>query len=92
MKRCGGRLRLSGKIITLTVRDANQIIDEIGELERVAPFEEKRMTAKFRNNSKDDEKVSNTALPRVVFCERVLEPTKKGVRPLTMDKPLFVCE
>ena len=51
MKRRGGRLRLSGNVTTLTIRDANRIIDEIGEVERVAPFEEKRMAAKFSNNS-----------------------------------------
>ncbi len=51
MKRRGGRLRLTGNVTTLTVRDARRIIDEIGEVERVAPFEEKRMMAKFGNNS-----------------------------------------
>jgi putative ABC transport system permease protein len=51
MKRRGGRLRLTGNVTTLTVRDANRITDEIGEVERVAPFEEKRMAAKFSNNS-----------------------------------------
>ncbi len=51
MKRRGGRLRLTGNVTTLTVRDANRIMDEIGEVESVAPFEEKRMVAKFGNNS-----------------------------------------
>ncbi len=51
MKRRGGRLRLTGNVNTLTVRDANRIMDEIGEVERVAPFEEKRMSAKFSNNA-----------------------------------------
>lgn len=51
MTRRGGRLRLTGNVTTLTVRDANRIMDEIGEVERVAPFEEKRMVAKFGNNS-----------------------------------------
>ena len=51
MKRRGGRLRLTGNVTTLTVRDANRIAEEIGEVERVAPFEEKRMVAKFSNNS-----------------------------------------
>ncbi len=51
MKRRGGRLRLTGNVTTLTVRDANRIMDEIGEVENVAPFEEKRMVAKFGNNS-----------------------------------------
>jgi putative ABC transport system permease protein len=51
MKRRGGRLRLTGNVTTLTVRDANRIMEEIGEVEGVAPFEEKRMTAKFGNAS-----------------------------------------
>ncbi len=51
MKRRGGRLRLSGNVTTLTIRDANRIMDEVGEVESVAPFEEKRMVAKFGNNS-----------------------------------------
>ena len=51
MKRRGGRLRLTGNVTTLKVRDANRIMDEIGEVERVAPFEEKRMSAKFSNNA-----------------------------------------
>ena len=51
MKRRGGRLRLTGNVTTLKVRDANRILNEIGEVERVAPFEEKRMSAKFSNNS-----------------------------------------
>lgn len=51
MKRRGGRLRLTGNVTTLTVRDANRIMDEIGEVESVAPFEEKRMVTKFGNNS-----------------------------------------
>jgi putative ABC transport system permease protein len=51
MKRRGGRLRLTGNVTTLKVRDANRIMNEIGEVERVAPFEEKRMSAKFNNNA-----------------------------------------
>ena len=51
MKRRGGRLRLTGNVTTLKVRDANRIMEEIGEVERVAPFEEKRMSAKFSNNA-----------------------------------------
>ncbi|MBT5632426.1 MAG: FtsX-like permease family protein [Nitrospina sp.] len=51
MKRRGGRLRLTGNVNTLTVRDAYRITDEIAEVEMVAPFEEKRMVAKFGNNS-----------------------------------------
>ncbi len=51
MKRRGGRLRLSGNVITLTPKDAERIADEIDEVELVAPFEEKRMNAKFGNNT-----------------------------------------
>jgi len=51
MKRRGGRLRLTGNVTTLTVRDANRIMEEIGEVEGAAPFEEKSMVAKFGNNS-----------------------------------------
>ncbi len=51
MKRRGRSLRLIGDVTTLTVRDANQIMDEVGEVERVAPFEEKKMIARFGNNS-----------------------------------------
>lgn len=51
MKRRGGRLRLSGNVITLSPRDAKLIADEINEVELVAPFEEKRMNAKFDNNA-----------------------------------------
>ncbi|MEO2044068.1 MAG: ABC transporter permease, partial [Nitrospinaceae bacterium] len=38
-------------VTTLTVRDANRIMDEITDVEAVAPYEEKRMVAKFGNNS-----------------------------------------
>ena len=51
MKRRGGRLRLSGNVVTLTPRDAERIANEIEEVELVAPFEEKRMNAKFDNNA-----------------------------------------
>ncbi|MBC8284528.1 MAG: ABC transporter permease [Nitrospinae bacterium] len=51
MKRRGGRLRLSGNVITLSPSDAKLIEDEIAEVEFVAPFEEKRMNAKFDNNA-----------------------------------------
>ena len=51
MKRRGGRLRLTGNVTTLTVRDAHRIMEEIGEVEGAAPFEEKSMVAKFGNNS-----------------------------------------
>ncbi len=51
MKRRGGHLRLTGNVTTLTVRDANRIVEEISEVEGAAPFEEKSMIAKFSNNS-----------------------------------------
>ena len=51
MKRRGGRLRLSGNVTTLSPRDAEHISNEIEEVELVAPFEEKRMNAKFDNNA-----------------------------------------
>jgi putative ABC transport system permease protein len=51
MKRRGGRLRLSGNVTTLSPRDAERIANEIEEVELVAPFEEKRMNAKFDNNA-----------------------------------------
>ena len=51
MKRRGGRLRLSGNVTTLSPRDAERIANEIEEVELVAPFEEKRMNAKFGNNA-----------------------------------------
>jgi putative ABC transport system permease protein len=51
MKRRGGRLRLSGNVTTLSPRDAESIANEIEEVELVAPFEEKRMNAKFDNNA-----------------------------------------
>lgn len=51
MKRRGGRLRLSGNVVTLSPRDANRIANEIDEVALVAPFEEKRMNAKFDNNA-----------------------------------------
>ncbi len=61
MKRRGGRLRLTGNVTTLTVRDANRIMDEIGEVESVAPFEEKRMVAKFGHNSTETTIAGSTA-------------------------------
>ena len=51
MKRRGGRLRLSGNVTTLSPRDAEHIANEIEEVELVAPFEEKRMNAKFDSNA-----------------------------------------
>ena len=66
MKRRGGRLRLSGNVITLTPKDAERIIDEIGEVELVAPFEEKRMKAKFDNNAAETSIIGSTLdFPRI---------------------------
>jgi putative ABC transport system permease protein len=47
MKRRGGRLKLSGNVTTLTSRDANKLLDEVDELEKVAPFESRSMKVKF---------------------------------------------
>ena len=66
MKRRGGRLRLTGNVTTLTVRDANRIIDEIGEVEGAAPFEEKSMVAKFGNNSAETRIAGSTLAFRVI--------------------------
>ena len=60
MKRRGGRLRLSGNVITLTPKDAERIADEIDEVELVAPFEEKRMNAKFDNNAAETSIIGST--------------------------------
>ncbi len=49
MKRRGGRLKLSGNVTTLTPRDANKLLDEVDELEKVAPFESRSMKVKFGN-------------------------------------------
>ena len=49
MKRRGGKLKLTGNVTTLTPRDANQLLDEIDELEKVAPFESRSMKVKFGN-------------------------------------------
>ena len=60
MKRRGGRLRLSGNVITLTPKDAERIADEIGEVELIAPFEEKRMNGKFDNNAAETSIIGST--------------------------------
>ena len=66
MKRRGGRLRLTGNVTTLTVRDANRIMEEIGEVEWAAPFEEKSMVAKFGNNSAETRIAGSTLAFRVI--------------------------
>ena len=60
MKRRGGRLRLSGNVITLTPKDAERIADEIGEVELIAPFEEKRMNGKVENNAAETSIIGST--------------------------------
>ncbi len=66
MKRRGGRLRLTGNVTTLTVRDANRIMEEIGEVEWAAPFEEKSMVVKFGNNSAETRIAGSTLAFRVI--------------------------
>jgi len=100
MKRRGGRLRLTGNVTTLTVRDANRIMDEIGEVERVAPFEEKRMTAKFGNNSAETTIAGSTVdFPIIrdyqlksgdIFSERDMKTASRvAVIGMTAVKNLF---
>ena len=50
MKRRGGRLRLTGNVTTLNLRDVKRIADEVEEIEMVAPYEFKAMQVKFGNN------------------------------------------
>ena len=100
MTRRGGRLRLTGNVTTLTVRDANRIMDEIGEVERVAPFEEKRMVAKFGNSSAETTIAGSTVdFPIVrdyrlqsgdIFSERdVKTASRVAVIGMTAVKNLF---
>lgn len=49
MKRRGGRLRLTGNVTTLTPRDAKKLLQEVDDLEIVAPFESRSMKVKFGN-------------------------------------------
>jgi putative ABC transport system permease protein len=49
MKRRGGRLRLTGNVTTLTPRDARKLLEDVDELEKVAPFEARSMKVKFGN-------------------------------------------
>jgi len=49
MKRRGGRLRLTGNVTTLTPRDAKKLLQEVDDLEKVAPFESRSMKVKFGN-------------------------------------------
>lgn len=51
MKRRGGRLRLTGNVTTLNLRDVKRIADEVEEIEMVAPYEFKEMQVKFGNNA-----------------------------------------
>lgn len=47
MKRRGGRLRLTGNVTTLTPRDAQKLLQEVDDLEKVAPFESRSLKVKF---------------------------------------------
>lgn len=49
MKRRGGRLRLTGNVTTLTPRDADKLLEEVGELEKIAPFESRALKVKYGN-------------------------------------------
>ena len=49
MKRRGGRLRLTGNVTTLTPRDAKKLLQEVDDLEKVAPFESRSIKVKFGN-------------------------------------------
>ena len=49
MKRRGGRLRLTGNVTTLTPRDAKKLLQEVEDLEKVAPFESRSIKVKFGN-------------------------------------------
>jgi len=47
MKRRGGRLRLTGNVTTLNMRDVGYLSQEVSGLSRVAPFEIKEMKVKY---------------------------------------------
>ncbi len=47
MKRRGGRLRLTGNVTTLTPRDAQKLLQDVDDLEKVAPFESRSMKVKY---------------------------------------------
>jgi len=47
MKRRGGRLRLSGNVTTLSLRDADYLSQKVGGINFVAPFEIKEMKVKY---------------------------------------------
>ena len=47
MKRRGGRLRLSGNVTTLNLRDVDYLSKEVDGITFVAPFEIKEMKAKY---------------------------------------------
>jgi putative ABC transport system permease protein len=49
MKRRGGRLRLTGNVTTLTPRDAKKLLEEVDDLEKVAPFESRSIKVKYAN-------------------------------------------
>ena len=47
MKRRGGKLRLSGNVTTLSLRDVDFLSQEVDGLQMVAPFEIKEMKIKY---------------------------------------------
>lgn len=47
MKRRGGRLRLSGNVTTLNLRDVDYLSKEVGGITFIAPFEIKEMKVKY---------------------------------------------
>ena len=50
MKRRGGRLRLTGNVTTLTLRDVDQLMQEVDGLAFAVPFEIKQMKVKYRQS------------------------------------------
>ena len=60
MKRRGGRLRLTGNVTTLTPKDANKLLQEVGELESVAPFESRSIIVKAGNFSAETQVSGST--------------------------------
>ena len=55
MKRRGGRLRLSGNVITLTPKDAERIVDEIGEVSSL--YIRKKYEESYKYSEKLKEKI-----------------------------------
>lgn len=51
MKRRGGRLQLAGNVTTLNIRDAKKLLEEVPQLETVAPYQSKLLQVKFGNSA-----------------------------------------